>query len=35
MVILAIRPFTNQANYWNVFFGIQEEIKNAFDANGI
>jgi small conductance mechanosensitive channel len=35
MVTLAIRPFTNQENYWDTFFGVQEQIKNAFDLNGI
>jgi small conductance mechanosensitive channel len=35
MVTLAIRPFTNQGNYWDVFFEIQEQVKYAFDANGI
>jgi len=35
MVTLAIRPFTNQENYWDIFFGIQEQVKLAFDANGI
>jgi small conductance mechanosensitive channel len=35
MVTLAIRPFTNQENYWDTFFGLQEQLKNAFDSNGI
>jgi len=35
MVTLAIRPFTNQENYWDIFFGVQEQVKNAFDQNGI
>ena len=35
MVTLAIRPYANQAHYWDVFFGVQEQIKNAFDANNI
>jgi len=35
MVTLAIRPFTNQENYWDIFFGVQEHLKNAFDQNGI
>jgi len=35
MVTLAIRPFTNQENYWDTFFSLQEQIKNAFDQNGI
>ena len=35
MVTLAIRPFTTPDKYWDVFFGIQEKVKYAFDANGI
>ncbi|MGN6493567.1 MAG: mechanosensitive ion channel family protein [Agriterribacter sp.] len=35
MTTLAIRPYTTQAHYWNVYFGVQEAVKNAFDANGI
>lgn len=35
MTSLAIRPYTLQADYWNVYFGVQELIKKAFDANGI
>jgi small conductance mechanosensitive channel len=35
MVTLAIRPFTHYEHYWDVFFGIQEEVKIAFDKNGI
>lgn len=35
MVTLAIRPYATPENYWNVFFGVQEEIKNAFAAHGI
>ncbi len=35
MVQLAIRPYTTQADYWDVFFGVQERVKKAFDANSI
>lgn len=35
MTTLAIRPYTTQADYWDVYFGVQERVKNAFDANGI
>lgn len=35
MVTLAIRPYTLQADYWDVYFGVQELVKNAFDANKI
>jgi small conductance mechanosensitive channel len=35
MVQLAVRPYTTQSDYWDVFFGVQERVKKAFDANGI
>ena len=35
MVTLAIRPYTSPDHYWDVFFGVQEKLKLAFDANGI
>ncbi|MBX3240020.1 MAG: mechanosensitive ion channel family protein [Chitinophagaceae bacterium] len=35
MISLAIRPYTTQADYWDVYFGVQELVKNAFDANDI
>lgn len=35
MVTLAIRPYTTQADYWDVYFGAQENVKKAFDAAGI
>ena len=35
MTSLAIRPYTTQSDYWDVYFGVQELVKNAFDANGI
>ena len=35
MTTLAIRPYTTQDNYWNVYFEVQELVKNAFDKNGI
>lgn len=35
MITLAVRPYTTQADYWDVYFGVQERVKNAFDANGI
>ncbi|MBX3257061.1 MAG: mechanosensitive ion channel [Chitinophagaceae bacterium] len=35
MTTLAIRPYTTQANYWDVYFGVLESVKNAFDTNGI
>lgn len=35
MVTLAVRPYCTQDKYWDVFFGTQEAVKKAFDANGI
>ncbi|HLP49358.1 MAG TPA: mechanosensitive ion channel domain-containing protein [Chitinophagales bacterium] len=35
MVTLAVRPYATPANYWDVFFGVQEKIKLAFEQNGI
>lgn len=34
-VNLATRPFCNSEHYWEVFFYMQENVKKAFDANGI
>ena len=34
-VNFAVRPWTNVADYWDVFFTINEEIKYALDAAGI
>jgi small conductance mechanosensitive channel len=35
MVTLAIRPYADQSQYWDVFFGLQEEIKLAFDKHQV
>src|SRR3954447_13178633 len=35
MITLAIRPYCNQANYWKVYFGIQELVYKAWGASGI
>lgn len=35
MVTLAVRPYTTQPDYWDVYFGVQEMVKNAWDANGV
>ncbi|XZF14981.1 mechanosensitive ion channel family protein [Chitinophagaceae bacterium MMS25-I14] len=35
MVTLAIRPYTTQPDYWDVYFGVQELVKKAFDANNV
>lgn len=35
MTSLAIRPYTLQTDYWDVYFGAQELVKKAFDAHHI
>ena len=35
MVTLAVRPFTTPEFYWDVYFGVQEQIKTAFEQHGI
>ena len=35
MCTLAIRPYTTQTEYWNVYFGVQELVKKAWDSNNI
>lgn len=35
MVTLAIRPYTMQGDYWDVYFGAQELVKNAWDKHGV
>ncbi|MEO7121497.1 MAG: mechanosensitive ion channel family protein [Ginsengibacter sp.] len=35
MITLAIRPYTTQSDYWNVFFGAQELVKNAWTENHV
>ena len=34
-VNFAVRPWVNTADYWDVFFALQEQIKKRFDAEGI
>lgn len=35
MVTLAVRPYATIADYWTVYFGVQEQIKLAFEQNNI
>ncbi len=35
MISLAIRPYTTQNDYWDVYFGVQELVKNAWDKASI
>ena len=32
---IALRAWVKRENYWNVFFELQEKVKNQFDAAGI
>lgn len=34
-VNLIVRPWTNTADYWDVYWDITEEVKRTFDAEGI
>ena len=34
-VNFAVRPWVKTADYWDVFFAVQEQIKKRFDAEGI
>ncbi|MEL6193334.1 MAG: mechanosensitive ion channel domain-containing protein [Bacteroidota bacterium] len=34
-VNLAVRPYATVADYWDVYFGVTEDVKNALDAAGI
>lgn len=35
MITLAVRPYATPADYWDVYFGVQEQIKTAFEENNI
>src|SRR3954468_4334859 len=35
MITLAIRPYCNQSDYWDVYFRIQELVYKAWDVSGI
>ncbi len=32
---LVVRPWCNAADYWDIFFDVQEQIKKRFDTEGI
>jgi len=34
-VNFAVRPWVKTADYWDVFFGVQEAMKKRFDAESI
>ncbi len=34
-LVFTLRAWTTSANYWDVYFGIQEQMKKAFDKAGI
>src|SRR5688572_28750038 len=35
MITLIVRPYATVADYWDVYFGVQEEIKLAFEKNNV
>ena len=35
MITLAVRPYATPETYWDAFFGVQEDVKNAFDKNDV
>lgn len=35
MVTLAIRPFALASDYWDVYFGLHEQLKTAFEKSGV
>jgi len=35
MITLTVRPYATVADYWDVYFGVQEEIKLAFEKNNV
>jgi small conductance mechanosensitive channel len=35
MVTFAVRPYATPADYWDAFFTVQEDVRNAFDKNNI
>jgi small conductance mechanosensitive channel len=34
-LIFTARAWVNSADYWTVYFDLTEQVKKAFDANGI
>lgn len=35
MITFAMRPYSTPEDYWDVFFSVQEDIRNSFDKNNI
>ncbi|UKJ09299.1 mechanosensitive ion channel family protein [Solitalea lacus] len=35
MITLAIRPYATPVDYWDAFFTVQEDVKNAWDKNNV
>lgn len=35
MVTLTVRPYATPSDYWDAFFSVQEELRNAFNENQI
>jgi small conductance mechanosensitive channel len=34
-VNLVVRPWAKPADYWTVFFALNQAVKEAFDKNGV
>lgn len=35
MISLSVLPYATVENYWSVYYGVQEKLKEAFEKNGI
>ncbi len=35
MITFAVRPYATPENYWDAFFTVQEDLRNAFNKHGI
>jgi len=35
MITFAVRPYASPDNYWNAYFNVQEDLRNAFVKNNI
>ena len=35
MITFAVRPYATPANYWDAYFNVQEDLRNAFRKNNI
>ena len=35
MITFAVRPYATPGNYWDAYFTVQEDLRNAFSKNGL